>query len=200
MVSPAALSLFRQQRDDAFMPSHASSATPDFASPESSQEVQSTGTTAGDVSAFIFIHTVLSAVLVSSTWYLAYLLSSPTSSLGTTRVGAYLSSILATVTKLVPRPIKQRLQTLTQKVERAAESSTVVQKLQARYPMLDGARIITSYVEAKVVRLFFKPITVPWRLWASWKLTKGWGRFWESLGTVDEMNDGGNFKGIEQLT
>mmetsp|Transcript_26852 Transcript_26852/g.58737 ORF Transcript_26852/g.58737 Transcript_26852/m.58737 type:complete len:201 (+) Transcript_26852:155-757(+) len=200
MVSPAALSLFRQQRDDAFMPSHASSATPDFASPESSQEVQSTGTTAGDVSAFIFIHTVLSAVLVSSTWYLAYLLSSPTSSLGTTRVGAYLSSILATVTKLVPRPIKQRLQTLTQKVERTAQSSTVVQKLQARYPKLDGARIITSYVEAKVVRLFFKPITVPWRLWASWKLTKGWGRFWESLGTVDEMNDGGNFKGIEQLT
>ena len=159
---------------------------------------------ATDVSTFVFIHTVLSAILVSSTWYLAYVLSSPAraSTLGQGRLGTSLVAVGKSLSKLIPTPVQswyhKTTSTLSSKAEAAAQKSKSIQKLQTRYPQLDGVRVATSYVEAKIVRLFFKPITVPGRIWMSWKATKWWKRCLEIMRRNNDGND--NFKGIEELT
>lgn len=156
---------------------------------------------ATDVSTFVFIHTVLSAILVSSTWYLAYVLSSPArvSTLGRGRLGTAFGKSLS---KLIPKSLQswyhKTTSTLSSKAEAAAQNSKSIQRLQTKYPQLDGVRVATSYVEAKIVRLFFKPITVPGRIWMSWKATKWWKRCLESIRRDNDGND--NFKGIEELT
>ena len=178
--------------------------------PESHGEPSADGGSAGgapsatDVSTFVVIHTLLSAILVSSTWYLAYALSSPArvSNLGHSRLGAYLAAMGRSCSNLIPGPLRRWYQTtastLSTKAEAAAQRSKSIQRLQAKYPQLDGPRIVTSYVEAKIVRLFFKPITVPGRIWMSWKGTKWWKRCLGGLRGHDDGSD--NFKGIEELT
>ena len=159
---------------------------------------------ATDVSTFVFIHTVLSAILVSSTWYLAYVLSSPArvSTLGHGRLGTSLASVGKSLAKLIPKPAqswyRKTTTTLSSKAEAAAQKSKSIQRLQTKYPQLDATRIATSYVEAKIVRLFFKPFTVPGRIWMSWKATKWWKRCLKSIRGVGNGSD--NFKGIEELT
>lgn len=159
---------------------------------------------ATDVSTFVFIHTVLSAILVSSTWYLAYVLSSPArvSTLGQGRLGTSLAAIGKSLSNLISKSVQSWYQktksTLSSKAEAAAQKSKSIQRLQTKYPQLDGPRIAASYVEAKIVRLFFKRITVPGRIWMGWKATKWWRRCLEDLRGDDDESD--NFKGIEELT
>ena len=136
---------------------------------------------ATDVSSFLLIHTVLSAVLVSSTWFLAYGLSSPARA--SSRFGAYFAAIGKTLSNLIPASVQSWYQrtvsALSKKAEEAAQNSKSIQRLQQKYPKLDGVRVVASFVEAKIVRLFFKPITVPGRIWMSWRLTKWWKRCWD---------------------
>mmetsp|Transcript_12505 Transcript_12505/g.20795 ORF Transcript_12505/g.20795 Transcript_12505/m.20795 type:complete len:232 (-) Transcript_12505:67-762(-) len=187
---------------------HSESSATDLTPPESESEfavVDGSGApSATDVSSFVFIHTVLSAILVSSTWYLAYALSSPAraSNLGQSRLGAYFVAIGKSFSNLIPKSVQswyeRTTSTLSAKAEAAALTSKSIQRLQTKYPQLDGARIATSYVEAKIFRLFFKPITVPGRIWMSWKITKWWKRCWGGIRGENEESD--NFKGIEELT
>ena len=58
------------------------------------------------------------------------------------------------------------------KVERASKNSRPVVYIQQKVPSLDVTRVCVSYTEAKFGRLFFKPITIPGRIWLSWKGTK----------------------------
>lgn len=158
---------------------------------------------ATDVSAFVFIHTVLSAILVSSTWYLAYVLSSPArvSTLGKGRLGTSLAALGKSLSNLIPKSVqswyRKTVSTLSTKAEAAAQKSKSIQRLQTKYPQLDAPRVATSYLEAKIVRLFFKPITVPGRIWISWKATKWWKRCVEGMRGKDDAD---NFKGLEELT
>lgn len=86
---------------------------------------------------------------------------------------------------------------LSKKAESAARKSKSIQRLQQKYPKLDGVRVVASFVEAKIVRLFFKPITVPGRIWMSWRLTKWCKRCWDIRRAGDE--ECGNFEEVEEL-
>ena len=177
----------------------------DLTATESESESELAATNGGgapsatDVSSFLVIHTVLSAILVSSTWYLAYALSSPARS--SNRFGAYFAAIGKTLSKLIPASVQSWYQitasALSKKAESAARKSKSIQRLQQKYPKLDGVRVVASFVEAKIVRLFFKPITVPGRIWMSWRLTKWCKRCWDSRRAGDE--ECGNFEGVEEL-
>ena len=59
-------------------------------------------------------------------------------------------------------------------LEKASRNSKPVKYLEQKMPSLDATRVCVSYAEAKFGRLFFKPITVPGRIWISWKGTKTW--------------------------
>jgi len=154
---------------------------------------------ATDVSSFLVIHTVLSAILVSSTWYLAYSLSSPART--SNRFGAYFAAFGKSLSNLIPASVQSWYQitasALSKKAESAARKSKSIQRLQQKYPKLDGVRVVASFVEAKIVRLFFKPITVPGRIWMSWRLTKWCKRCWDSRRDGDD--ECGNFDGVEEL-
>jgi hypothetical protein len=49
-----------------------------------------------------------------------------------------------------------------------------VQYIQQKCPSVDATLLCVSYAEAKLGRLFFKPITVPGRIWLSLKGAKLW--------------------------
>eukprot|EP00970_Alexandrium_tamarense_P005835 scaffold949_cov186-Alexandrium_tamarense.AAC.13 len=57
-------------------------------------------------------------------------------------------------------------------LEQTSRNSKLVQYLERKLPSLDATRLCVSYAEAKLGRLFFKPITVPGRIWISWKGTQ----------------------------
>ena len=59
-------------------------------------------------------------------------------------------------------------------LEKASRSSKPVKYLERKVPSLDATRVCVSYAEAKFGRLFFKPITVPGRVWLSFNGTKVW--------------------------
>ena len=59
-------------------------------------------------------------------------------------------------------------------LENASRNSKPVKYLEQKIPSLDATRLCVSFAEAKFGRLFFKPITVPGRIWLSWKGTKMW--------------------------
>mmetsp|Transcript_23012 Transcript_23012/g.40387 ORF Transcript_23012/g.40387 Transcript_23012/m.40387 type:complete len:164 (+) Transcript_23012:325-816(+) len=59
-------------------------------------------------------------------------------------------------------------------LEKASRNSKPVKYLEQKIPSLDATRVCVSYAEAKFGRLFFKPITVPGRIWISWRGTKTW--------------------------
>ena len=166
----------------------------DLTAPESESDLASSdggggAPSATDVSSFVFIHTVLSAILVSSTWYLAYALSPPARA--SNRFGAYFAAIGKTLSNLIPASVQSWYQktssALSKKAEKAAQKSKSIQRLQQKYPKLDGVRVVASFVEAKIVRLFFKPITVPGRIWMSWRLTKWWKRYWDRRKEYEEV-------------
>ena len=59
-------------------------------------------------------------------------------------------------------------------LEKASRNSRPVQYLERKIPSLDATRLCVSYAEAKFGRLFLKPLTVPGRIWLSWKGAKVW--------------------------
>jgi hypothetical protein len=56
-----------------------------------------------------------------------------------------------------------------------------VQYIQQKCPSVDATLLCVSYAEAKLGRLFFKPITVPGRIWLSLKGAKLWKQMKNSL-------------------
>lgn len=57
-------------------------------------------------------------------------------------------------------------------LEKASRNSKSVKYLERKVPSLDATQMCVSYAEAKFGRLCLKPITVPLRVWLSWKGTK----------------------------
>lgn len=107
--------------------------------------------TAADLPTFLLIHTALSAVWVSSTWYWCY--QNPRSS------HTFLS---------------RRVKNLTGASKNSSTPGRVQKLLQTTVPSLDATKLATSFVEAKIGRLVVKPVTIPARLWMSWKGTLAW--------------------------
>lgn len=61
-------------------------------------------------------------------------------------------------------------------LEQASRSSRAVQYIEQKIPSVDATLLCVSYAEAKFGRLFFKPVTVPGRIWLSLKGAKIWKR------------------------
>ncbi len=133
-----------------------------------------------DVAPFLIIHTLLSAVLVGSTWWLCYSTASLTSlqpaakSLGIEEMprSALMNSFVAT--SFISDGIKRKACSSLVALERASRNSKLVAFLESKFPSLDATRVCVSYAEAKLGRLFFKPLTIPARIWLSWTGTKAW--------------------------
>ncbi|KAI2509450.1 hypothetical protein MHU86_4951 [Fragilaria crotonensis] len=103
--------------------------------------------TTADIPAFLIVHTALSAVLVSSTWLWCYQSPNP---------------------NILTRP----LQKMTARLLPSSNSGSKIQTLlKEAIPSLDATKLAVSFVEAKVGRLMIKPLTVPARLWLSWRGT-----------------------------
>ena len=126
---------------------------------------------AADVPIFLLIHTALSAVLVSSTWLVCYqsdrsgmLLRHPFVQRQTKRWLASSRtasrSVITTTSSSSYGPWK-----VWPTVKRWA--SSVLEKSN-----VDPTKLTTSFVEAKVGRLFLKPVTIPGRIWLSYKGTE----------------------------
>ncbi|KAL3767880.1 hypothetical protein ACHAW5_010123 [Stephanodiscus triporus] len=77
---------------------------------------------------------------------------------------------------VISEGIKRRAVQALISLEEVSRNCKPVKYLERKVPSLDAARVIVSYAEAKICRLFFKPITVPLRVWLSWKGTKMWKR------------------------
>ena len=75
-------------------------------------------------------------------------------------------------------------------LERASRSSKPVKYLEHKIPSLDMTRLCVSFAEAKFGRLFFKPITVPGRIWLSWKGTKIWRQLGSSSALLRTTDNG----------
>lgn len=129
-----------------------------------------------DVAPFLIIHTVLSAILVGSTWWLCYSASwqPAAKSLGIEEMprSALLNSFVAM--PFISDGIKRRVCSSLIALEQASRNSKLVAFLDRKFPSLDATRLCVSYAEAKLGRLFFKPLTIPGRIWLSWTGTKAW--------------------------
>ena len=133
-----------------------------------------------DVAPFLIIHTVLSAILVGSTWWLSYSAANLTSlqpaakSLGIEEMprSALINSFVAI--PFISDGIKRKVCSSLIALERASRNSKLVAFLERKFPSLDATRLCVSYAEAKLGRLFFKPLTIPGRIWLSWTGTKAW--------------------------
>uniref|UniRef100_A0A7S1YV05 Uncharacterized protein n=1 Tax=Ditylum brightwellii TaxID=49249 RepID=A0A7S1YV05_9STRA len=145
-----------------------------------------------DVPSFLFIHTALSAILVSSTWYICYVAAGSCAPKPppTTIMSPLLSSTQQQPPKsillnallsssFVPQSIQKRAYSSLVSIEKASCNSSVVKFVQRTFPSIDATRLVLSFAEAKFGRLFFKPITVPGRIWLSWKGAKAWRCFRE---------------------
>lgn len=119
----------------------------------------------------MLFHTVLSAILVGSTWWHCYWAAS---SLAIDKMprSALLNSLVTT--PFISDGIKRRACNSLAALEKASRRSKLVAYLERKMPSLDPTRLCVSYAEAKVGRLLFKPLTIPCRIWLSWKLTKLW--------------------------
>jgi hypothetical protein len=131
------------------------------------------------VAPFVLIHIVLSAILVGSTWWLCYSAASLTSQPTATSLGIETMPRSALLNSFVAMPfisdgIKRRVCTSLVALEKASRNSKLVAFLDRKFPSLDATRLCVSYAEAKLGRLFFKPLTIPGRIWLSWKGTKAW--------------------------
>lgn len=83
--------------------------------------------------------------------------------------------MLTLINGLLTAAFNLNLKKLT--IERTSRDSKLVQYLERKMPALDATRVCVSFAEAKFGRLFFKPLTVPGRIWMSWKGAKLWGQF-----------------------
>jgi len=133
-----------------------------------------------DAAPFLIIHTLLSAFLVGSTWWLCYSTASlkplqpAAKSLGIEEMprSALMNSFVAT--SFISDGIKRKACSSLVALEQASRNSKLVAFLERKFPSLDATRVCVSYAEAKLGRLFFKPLTIPARIWLSWTGTKAW--------------------------
>ncbi|KAL9180675.1 hypothetical protein ACHAXT_011128 [Thalassiosira profunda] len=104
-----------------------------------------------DVGPFLFLHTLLSAVLVGSTWWACYIGGRSCSN------EAMPSSLLLDSLVRIPgvsERAKQRACRTLLSLEKASRNSRPVQYLERKIPSLDATRLCVSYAEAKFGRLF----------------------------------------------
>jgi hypothetical protein len=134
-----------------------------------------------DVAPFLIIHTVLSAILVSSTWWLCYSAASFASEQSSLMMSLGIDKMprSALLNYLVAMPfisdgVKRRAISSLAALEKTSRNSKLVAFLERKMSTLDATRLCVSYAEAKLGRLFFKPFTIPARIWLSWKGTKLW--------------------------
>jgi len=141
---------------------------------------------ASDLGPSLFIHTVLSAVLVGSTWWLCFassgtigkipnhceVIEKMASKSEPMPKSVLLHSILAA--PMVSDRMKKRAYLALASIERTSRNSRLAKFIERKIPSIDATRICVSYAEAKFGRLIFKPITVPGRIWLSWKGAKLW--------------------------
>lgn len=80
-------------------------------------------------------------------------------------------------------------------MEKASRNSKPVKYLERKIPSLDATRVAVSYTEAKFGRLFFKPVTVPARIWVSWKGARAWRRMMTDDGSHGDISDATTIKG-----
>ena len=121
-----------------------------------------------DIPIFLLVHTVLSAVLVSSTWFFCHQTMSTQLPPTWTRPTSFVTNH--------PFIQKQTIR-LSRQIEASSKSSEAMQQILGKFPTIDPARLATSLVEAKIARLLVKPVTIPGRIWLSLKVTQGIHRF-----------------------
>lgn len=143
--------------------------------------LESRDVSSSDVAPFLFIHTLLSAALVGSTWWFCYCGSGPAKPSSTVLLqsdqmpqSVLLKSLISM--SMIPEGIKLSATRAMLTLEKASHNSKPVKYLEQKIPSLDATRLCVSFAEAKFGRLFFKPITVPARIWFSWKSTKKWNQ------------------------
>ena len=85
----------------------------------------------------------------------------------------------------------QNLKTL----EQASRNSKAVQYIEQKIPTVDATLLCVSYAEAKFGRLFFKPITVPGRIWLSLKGAK----LWRQMNVAYKEHDAIEAKGLKGM-
>mmetsp|Transcript_35842 Transcript_35842/g.61122 ORF Transcript_35842/g.61122 Transcript_35842/m.61122 type:complete len:233 (-) Transcript_35842:115-813(-) len=137
--------------------------------------LESRDVSSSDVAPFLLIHTILSAALVGSTWWWCYLGSGrtpPTQLFKNEQMPQSVLLNLLVSVPIIPDGIKRWASRSLLALEQASRNSKPVKYLEQKMPSLDATRVCVSYAEAKFGRLFFKPITVPGRIWLSWKGTK----------------------------
>lgn len=150
-----------------------------------------------DVAPFLIIHTVLSAILVSSTWWLCYSaasLASPEQSSLMMSLGIDKMPRSALLNSLVAMPfisdgVKCRAVSSLAALEKTSRNSKLVAFLERKMSSLDATRLCVSYAEAKLGRLFFKPFTIPARIWFSWKGTKLWQQQFRTADNEERRRD-----------
>uniref|UniRef100_A0A7S1V512 Uncharacterized protein n=1 Tax=Grammatophora oceanica TaxID=210454 RepID=A0A7S1V512_9STRA len=118
-----------------------------------------------DIPVFAVIHVAQSFLNIAVTWYACYQI--PT-----------LSKWFAEI-PVVKRRMRSYEQKSTARNKSGKESSGgmgLADRISKWAPSLDSDKLKTSFLEAFVVRLIIKPITIPVRLWINWKITKALGR------------------------
>ena len=139
-----------------------------------------------DVSVFIGLHTILSALLVSSTWYLFYHMSAAGVAGASSKANLSMTSIesksvllkhLLSSSSPKTSKIQKKMSSLLEKIDSSKNSNKAIHFLQNKFPSIDPTRFTISYVEAKLVRLLLKPFTIPGRIWLSWKGTMTWKNY-----------------------
>jgi len=141
-----------------------------------------------DIPVFLFVHTALSAALVGSTWYLSYVaagsgIGAVSLDSGEASKSLILNALLSV--PIFPEKFRFKANQVIVGLEMSTSSSRLVQFFQRKFPNIDATRLVSSYVEAKVGRLFFKPITVPGRIWISYKASKAL-RHWSDRGVTKD--------------
>ena len=121
-----------------------------------------------DIPIFLLVHTTLSAILVSFTWFLCYQTMSTHTVPSWNRPTSFVTN----------HPFVQK-QTMrwSRQIEVSTKSSETMQRILGKFPTMDPARLAASLVEAKIARLLVKPVTIPGRIWLSLKVTQGFHRF-----------------------
>eukprot|EP00956_Cyclotella_meneghiniana_P001623 scaffold1800_cov87-Cyclotella_meneghiniana.AAC.9 len=130
-----------------------------------------------DVGPFLFIHTILSAILVGSTWGICYFAGKhpvPQSFMKSSSQEVPKSVLLRSISKMpmLSDGSKRKICQAMISLESASQQSRAVQYIEQKIPSIDATLLCVSYAEAKFGRLFFKPITVPGRIWLSLKGAK----------------------------
>ncbi|KAL3800157.1 hypothetical protein HJC23_001078 [Cyclotella cryptica] len=132
-----------------------------------------------DVGPFLLIHTFLSAILVGSTWCVCYFgfgLHSKPPYFSHSKEHVTTSLVLNIVAKMpvLSDDFKRRACQAMTSLEEASRNSKLVHYIERRIPSVDATLLCVSYAEAKLGRLILKPITIPSRIWLSWKGVKIW--------------------------